>query len=289
MNMTKIRLAVLSCTTAALLAACSTPAPTAVIAFNYDIDNAKANGIVQVFDLSGNTVVQVRDLNPKAIQVFDVGNAPIPFKVIGENVVLEGVHGSFTVSTAAAASRVIRKGDAPAARPAVTAAAAIPVEASRASKSDEAVVAEIAHMRKELAELKAILAVAAGTQVPNVTIGATARASENAATEATVVIVSFPNNGRDFAPAQNQRAQLLALSREATNISVHGFTDSEMATAGSAALAKARADAAKRYLMSMGVSPDKIVVAFDPARKFLTENRTANGRAANRRVEIAGS
>jgi outer membrane protein OmpA-like peptidoglycan-associated protein len=39
----------------------------------------------------------------------------------------------------------------------------------------------------------------------------------------------------------------------------------------------------------MGVSAAKIVVGFDGAGKFIAENRSPAGRAANRRVEIGGS
>ena len=61
MKLKKLKLAFVTCSIAAMMAACSTPAPTAVIGFNYEIDNAKANGIVQVFDLSGNTVVSLSE------------------------------------------------------------------------------------------------------------------------------------------------------------------------------------------------------------------------------------
>lgn len=287
--MKKLKLALLICATSAALAACSTPAPTAVIGFNYEIDNARANGIVQVFDLSGNTVVQVRDMNPKTTQFLDAKNAPIPFKIVGENAVLTGMHSSFTVSTAAAASRVLRKQTAPLAEaPTVVVAAAPANKQMSAADSDAAIVAEIARMRKELAELKAFLAAAAARDAAPPAVAAADTGQANAP-EASMVIVSFPNNSRQFNPARDQRTKLLALSRTAEAISVRGFTDSEFATPGSVALAKARAEAAKRYLISMGVSPAKIVVGFDGAGKFIAENRSPAGRAANRRVEIGGS
>lgn len=288
--MKKLKLALLTCTTVAMLAACTTPAPTAVIGFNYEVDNARANGIVQVFDLSGNTVVQVRDMNPKAIHFLDARNLPIPFKVVGENAVLAGMHSSFTVSTAGAASRVLRKPTAPVADPVAVAVAATPVAKPAAADSDAAVVAEIARMRKELSELKAILAAAAGRDAaPSAPSVAVADAGKGSGTEPSVVIVSFPNNSRQFTPALEQRTKLLALSQRADHISVRGFTDSEFATPGSIALAKARAEAAKRYLVSMGVSAAKIIVGFDGAGKFIAENSSSSGRAANRRVEIGGS
>jgi outer membrane protein OmpA-like peptidoglycan-associated protein len=292
MNMTKLKLAVVTCTAVAVLAGCSTPPPTTVIGLNYDVDNARANGIVQVFDLSGNTVVQVRDLDPKTTHFLDAKNDPISFKVIGENVVLAGQYSSFTVSTAAAASRVIRKHSAAVAQPVAVAAAPTPAPAKPAVEADASVAVEIARMRKEIAELKLFLATAAARDTAPSGSAVAMVASDTArakTSEPAVVIVSFPNNSRQFNPAQEQRARLVAISQNAESIMVHGYTDSEFPTPGSAALARARAEAARQYLISMGVSPAKIVIGFDPAGKFIAENRSPAGRAANRRVEIGAS
>ena len=104
--MKNLKLTLLTYAMVAVLTGCNTSAPSTAIGFNYSVDNGKANGIVQVFDLSGNTVVQVRDLNPKTTQFLDGKNSPIAFKVVGENVVLAGMHSLFTVSTSMAASRI---------------------------------------------------------------------------------------------------------------------------------------------------------------------------------------
>lgn len=288
MKMKKIKHLLLACTAVAVLAACSTPAPTTAIGFNYEIDNGRANGIVQVFDLSGNTVIQVRDLNQKTTHFLDEENVPISFSVVGENVVLAGIHPVFTISTSTAASRVIRKASAPTEVPVPPAVPAPESQIRLTAARDTGVANEIARMRKELAELKAMLAVApALTNAPGAPILAEAR--QGATIEPSVVIVAFPNNSRQFNPPDEQRAQLETLSRSAAIISVRGFTDSNALTAGSTALAKARAEAAKRYLISMGVPAAKIVVDFDGAGKFIADNRSPAGRAANRRVEIAGT
>lgn len=289
--MKTLKRALLTGTTLAMLAACSTPAPTTVIGFNYTIDNAKANGIVQVFDLSGNTVVHMRDMNRKTTQFIDVNNVPIPFKVVGENAVLAGMFSNFTVSTAVAASRVHRKTSAPTLSPGeVSAVATSHTAVQTAAEPNVAIEAEIARMRKELAELKALLAAAGAVDSKPGAQKAGLMATEpSTPAEQSVVIVSFPNNGRQFSPLQEQRAQLQAMSHASGSIMVRGFTDSEFATPGSTALAKARAESAKRYLMSMGVSAAKIVIGFDGAGKFIAENRSPSGRAANRRVEIGGA
>lgn len=288
MKMKKIKHLLLTCTAVAVLAACSTPAPTTAIGFNYEIDNGRANGIVQVFDLSGNTVIQVRDLNQKTTHFLDAENVPISFSVVGENVVLAGIHPVFTISTSTAASRVIRKASAPAGVPVPAAVPAAGSQIRLATARDSGVANEIARMRKELAELKAMLAAApALTTAPGAPI--LAEEGKGETIEPSVVIVAFNNNSRQFNPPDEQRAQLETLSRSAAIISVRGFTDSNALTAGSTALAKARAEAAKRYLVSMGVPAAKIVVEFDGAGKFIADNSSPAGRAANRRVEIAGT
>jgi outer membrane protein OmpA-like peptidoglycan-associated protein len=157
-----------------------------------------------------------------------------------------------------------------------------------AQESDAARLAEIARIRKEIAELKAMLAAAAARgAVPSApTVADTAPASS---AEPAVVRVNFANNSRQFNLAKEQKSKLLAITQSAQNISVRGYTDSEYATSWSTALAKARAESAKRYLVSIGVTESKITVAYEGAGKFIAENRSAAGRAANRRVEIGGT
>ena len=284
--MKKKKSVLVTCAAMAVLAACATPpAPTSVIEYNYRTDNAKANGIVQVFDLSGNTVVQIRGLNPITTQFLNAKNAPIAFKVVGENVILAGMYETFTVSTATAASRVVRNTPMPI-QPALAGAAV--AKPNGAAESDAVIVAEILRIRKELAELKVMLA-ASSARVSQPTTPAVAETPGESAAEASVVIVSFANNSRQFTPASDQRSQLVALSQNARNISVRGYTDSEYRTPGSTALAKARAEAAKRYLVSMGVTAGKIIVDYEGAGNFIAENRSPAGKAANRRVEIGGS
>lgn len=284
--MKKLKFVFVAGVAVAVLAACaSPPTPTSMIEFNYRADNAKANGIVQVFDLSGNTVVQIRGLNSKTTKFLDAKNLPIAFKVVGENVILAGMYEAFTVSTATAASRVVRNAPMPLQAAVAVASVAKP---NAGAESDATIVAEITRIRKELAELKVMLA-ASTTKAPSPTILAVTEQGVESAPDASVVIVSFANNSRQFTPASDQKAQLVALGHNARNISVRGYTDSEYKTPGSTALAKARAEAAKRYLVAMGVTAKKIVIDYEGAGNFIAENGSPAGKAANRRVEIGGS
>jgi outer membrane protein OmpA-like peptidoglycan-associated protein len=271
--------------------------PPLPIGFNYQVDNRQANRIVQVFDLSGNTVVQIRNVDAKTTRFYNSHNVEIPYKIVGENVVFNGLQTSFTVSSRRAASRVVRTAPVPgegtssnlAQAAPVAAAAAGPAKAAAGEQTgDEQVLAEIARMKKELAELKEMLA---ATELPGANSPATLVQSAPAPAEpqAEVVRVSFANNSQSFAPPREVGAYLVEMAKSAKTVEVRGFTDSAQASATSQALAKGRAAAAKRFLVRHGVDASKVRVEYEPAGKFATENLTIEGKATNRRVEIRAS
>ncbi|UTY55868.1 OmpA family protein [Massilia sp. erpn] len=261
--------------------ACTTTPPSPV-GFNYQVDNGQANRIVQVFDLSGNTVVQIRHVDPKSTRFYNAQNVEIPHEIVGENVVLRGLQGSFTVSSRLAASRIVRTVPLPTA---VAAGGALPVPAAPAAKEQDGgtMLAEIARIKKEIAELRNRLAVAADAPA------AMAPAVVDAPPQAAIIRVSFRDNSQRFTPPREVRARLATLAQGGGSVAVRGFTDSAQPSPASEALAKGRAAAAKRFLVRLGVDPKKISVQYEPAGKFAADNGTEEGRAANRRVEIQAS
>ena len=69
-------------------------------------------------------------------------------------------------------------------------------------------------------------------------------------------------------------------------IRVEGHTDSRGSAEYNLRLSQARADAVKQYLVSKGIDPSRIeAIGYGESRPIDT-NRTASGRARNRRVEI---
>lgn len=282
---------------AGLCVGACTSTPPSPIAFNYQVDNGQANRIVQVFDLSGNTVVQIRNLDTKTTHFYNAENAEIPHQVMGENVVLKGLQSSFTVSSTHAASRVMRTAPLPAA--AITVAGAVPSSDAEAAKRpnppeqvpDEKLLAEIARIKTEIAELKSKLAASeAPTASSLLTVAQPVQAApQTAVAQAGALRVTFKDNSQHFQPSPEVRGRLIEMARQANSVEVRGFTDSEQPSATSEALAKGRAEAAKRFLIRRGVDGRKIRVEYEPAGKFATDNNTAEGRAANRRVEIRTS
>lgn len=307
---------------AAVLGGCGTEKPSP-IEFNYQIDNARANGIVQVFDLHGDTVVQIRDFNAATTHFYDQRNVEIPHRVVGENVVLKGIQASFTVSSALAASRIVRTTPVPLAAAVIAQPAGGPKAAGGSSAgatnadnemTSEQLQSEIARIKKEIAALKIVIASAsaedaAGRPVLAAQLAASASGGQGSistpstghilqvsnptpiieAPSGDVIRVCFKNNSHSFAPSGTEKAQILSLVKKGAPIAVTGYTDSSTPTPVSEALAKSRADAAKRYLMRRGIDSNKISIDFVPAGKFISENESAAGKAANRRVEIRSS
>jgi outer membrane protein OmpA-like peptidoglycan-associated protein len=275
------------------VAACTTPPPPSPIGFNYQVDNGPANRIVQVFDLSGNTVVQIRNVDPQTTHFYNAQNVEIPHKIVGESVVLSGLQNSFTVSSPLAASRVIRTAPIAVTRESSPAAlvqtpASIPTAAPATQNQvpDEKLLAEITRIKKEIAELKQFIVTAEAQNAGQLAAAPAHPVAEAAPAEAEVVRVSFKDNSQHFQPPHEIRAHLVELAKHASSVEVRGFTDSEQASTISESLAKGRANAAKRFLIRRGVDGRKIRVQYEPAGKFVTDNSTAEGKAANRRVEI---
>jgi OOP family OmpA-OmpF porin len=69
-------------------------------------------------------------------------------------------------------------------------------------------------------------------------------------------------------------------------ITVTGHTDSTGAAESNQRLSERRAEAVKAYLVQKGVKADRVVTAGKGSSNPVADNKTADGRAKNRRVEI---
>lgn len=295
MKTTKLALLI----TTALLSGCmSRPISAPSIAFNYKATNAVSVGIVQVFEMSGNTVVQIKNLQERAPLFLAEGNTELKYQMMGENAVLPGIVRNFTVVSAGAWSQVTRQTGVEASIAAGKVPPVSPVQAKHTDErvpSDDELRALIATMKAEIAALKKSMA------QPTSDAGATGPVSAPPATqdrarpnyapvssikESTTLRVTFKNNSADFEPRAAIARTLINLAEQATEISVTGYTDSTVPSTASSTLAKGRAIAARQYLMSKGIDPAKIAIAYKPSGGFVMDNSTKDGRAENRRVEI---
>lgn len=69
-------------------------------------------------------------------------------------------------------------------------------------------------------------------------------------------------------------------------VALIGHTDNAGARASNLALSQERAEAVKSYVSAKGIRPESIVVSGEGPDRPLADNRTADGRARNRRIEF---
>ena len=69
-------------------------------------------------------------------------------------------------------------------------------------------------------------------------------------------------------------------------VKITGYTDSTGSNAYNKKLSEKRAQSAATYLISQGIAADRISTEGMGATDFIASNKTANGRAQNRRIEI---
>lgn len=101
--------------------------------------------------------------------------------------------------------------------------------------------------------------------------------------------VTFATDSADLKPAFFDVLSSVALvldEYEKTVVEVAGHTDSTGSDAYNQALSERRADAVARYLQTQDVSSQRIITLGMGERRPVADNSTAEGRQANRRVEI---
>lgn len=101
--------------------------------------------------------------------------------------------------------------------------------------------------------------------------------------------VTFATNSSDvnsgFYPTLNSVAKVLK-EYDKTNVVVSGFTDNTGSAAYNQSLSERRAQSVSNYLAAQGVSNNRLFSQGFGMRNPIASNATADGRSANRRVEI---
>lgn len=134
------------------------------------------------------------------------------------------------------------------------------------------------------AEAKAAAALASLEEIANV----------NEDKRGTVITLSgavlFKTNAATLLPIAERQlgrvAEALREQHESKRIRVEGHTDSRGSVASNRRLSRDRAESVRAFLVSAGVDPTRIVAVGKGEDEPIASNRTAEGRANNRRVEI---
>jgi len=102
--------------------------------------------------------------------------------------------------------------------------------------------------------------------------------------------VLFKTNEATLLPIAQQQlrkvAEALNAYDEGRKIIVAGHTDSRGSSSANQRLSLARAESVRTFLVNAGVSPDRIRAVGRGEDEPIADNRTSEGRANNRRVEI---
>jgi OOP family OmpA-OmpF porin len=111
------------------------------------------------------------------------------------------------------------------------------------------------------------------------------------ATKKTLILegVNFQTGKADLTPESQTILDAVASSlvaNEEIKVQVGGHTDNTGSAAVNKRLSAARAEAVRQYLISKGVSADRLTAAGFGPSKPVASNKTAAGRAQNRRVEL---
>lgn len=100
----------------------------------------------------------------------------------------------------------------------------------------------------------------------------------------------FSVNSTSLNSAEKQRLDKLAeyalLDQDYQQINILAYTDSRGVRRINEAISLKRANAVKNYLINKGVNKDKFMIVAQGEKKPKYNNRTASGRAKNRRVEV---
>lgn len=100
--------------------------------------------------------------------------------------------------------------------------------------------------------------------------------------------VVFANGKSVLLPASHARLTeaARALKEDGRSITIVGHTDSVGSEESNQKLSQARAEAVRTFLVSQGLSADKVVAQGAGESQPIADNKTPEGRANNRRVEI---
>ncbi len=111
------------------------------------------------------------------------------------------------------------------------------------------------------------------------------------ATDDTWVLVglNFDNNSSKFTAESYPvlfHAALVMLQNPALNVEVQGYTDNIGSEKSNQTLSEKRAESVKNYLIARGVKGDRITTVGYGEKNPMADNKTADGRAMNRRIEF---
>jgi outer membrane protein OmpA-like peptidoglycan-associated protein len=274
------------------------------IGFNYATVDGTSAGLVRAFDMNGSTVLQFVNLSAAKPKVLE-GGQELPYRVVGQYAVLSGFHSALAVKTSTGLAVVNRANDAPAtpglaqattpptqqaavvveAAPQVVAIATLP--AAPAETVNQAAIAAPVDQKPAPAPLIEQHAQVAALQSTPIQEPKESGLKMDLAFESVTRMIPFKSGLVAFgSTGYKALAELLPVAKQARTVTVSGRTDSVGSDTANRDLALARARAVRVAFIAGGVKASKIRTTYC-TDCYVQSNDTEDGRAANRRVDIA--
>ncbi len=132
---------------------------------------------------------------------------------------------------------------------------------------------------------------AAPVAAPAPVVAAPAPAPKTIFTDKPVIIegANFDTGSAKLKPTASEQLDTVvefAAKYKSAHLKVEGFTDSRGHEKANEALSRKRAESVKAYLTGKGVDAERITTEGKGSANPIASNKTAKGRAQNRRVEI---
>jgi hypothetical protein len=285
--------------------------------FSYVISGREPLHLIQAFDDGSKTYLEFDDTPSAPLEIRDPKDGEgVTYTVDQRYVIVPGVHGVLAVTVAGASATVLNQGRLRDPPPAPVAS----VPALPDTHQDDA---RTAAMTTDMTSEKSVHARRA--RLPTVAIAESRTVSrggrvlalkpESSMLEENVrrlgekldaahgegfgdglylrgvggssrVVVKFADQSADVHLDDRLLGALGDAARSATQIHLHGSTDSFIASPTSTNLALRRAVEVKRLLISLNVDPARIRLFYRGAGNFIANNSTPDGKALNRRVEM---
>ena len=102
----------------------------------------------------------------------------------------------------------------------------------------------------------------------------------------TIYFNSNSNELSEKAIGKLDRVAEIFIKNPKAEITLNGYSDSTGTASFNKMVSESRANSVKTYLIGKGVNPSKMKIVSHGAQKFLSNNKTEEGRRLNRRVEI---
>jgi len=252
--------------------------------FRYRVLSPEATGIDAVFDDGHNTFITFVEAAPAGLLLFDDEGQALRFTRLSRYAVVNGLQAGLLIRTSTSYSYAVPLSPAR-------------VESARAGQAAPVTLPpELAAQRAIILQAQAQLATIerkldGRNKVSGPALEAINRELDEIQTvvnglNARLVRLYFASGRSNLTMSTDARAALKRTALLAPSITVRARTDNIGTQQANQRVAWARANAAKQLLQSMGVPAASITIDRAAQTDYIADNRTAEGRARNRRVEL---